>query len=166
MTSSSRPPYSSGIREPNRPNAFICSTIASGYVSECSSSDACGMTSLRTHSRTVPTSSSANSGSVTVLSKLRQRIGHKGLESGHAVWAGERARPAVTGVDDVPHRIDDHVWTSRVGTRGLDAHLGREVHARPRRVDRLRTGARLHPVDDPGHSAVAPHDVAGVMIAV
>ena len=30
ITSSSSPPYSSGMREPNSPNAFICSTIGSG----------------------------------------------------------------------------------------------------------------------------------------
>src|SRR5205823_7039194 len=66
MTSSSRPPYSSGIREPNSPNAFIWATIASGYRSSCSKSEATGMTSLRTHSRTVATSSSASSGSVAM----------------------------------------------------------------------------------------------------
>ena len=37
-----RPPYASGIVMPNSPSAFICSTIASGYASACSSSGATG----------------------------------------------------------------------------------------------------------------------------
>src|SRR3954453_9855988 len=166
MTSSSRPPYSSGMREPNRPNAFICSTIASGYVSVCSSADACGITSLRTHSRTVATSSSANSGSVTALSKLRQRVGHKGLDPVVGEGPGQTARPAVARVDDVPHRVDDDVGAPGVGPCGREAELSGEVDAHAGGVDRGRPHAGFDPVDDAAHAPVAPEHVAGVVVAV
>src|SRR3954471_13911039 len=38
---------------PNRPISFMPSTMSAGYVSACSSSCACGMTSLSTNERTV-----------------------------------------------------------------------------------------------------------------
>ncbi|CAM5723589.1 hypothetical protein SALBM217S_05352 [Streptomyces griseoloalbus] len=50
---SPRPPYSSGIIRPNRPNSLSPSTICCGYSSRCSSSVATGMISLSTKSRTV-----------------------------------------------------------------------------------------------------------------
>jgi len=55
---------------PKRPSAFICSTIASGYASACSSSDATGITSRATHRRTVAIISSRISGSVTMPRKV------------------------------------------------------------------------------------------------
>jgi hypothetical protein len=59
------PPYSSGTVTPNSPRSRIPSTIAAGYSSACSRSEATGSTSRSTKRRTVPMSSARTSGSVT-----------------------------------------------------------------------------------------------------
>ena len=55
-----RPPYSSAMVEPKRPNSHIWSNMACGKVSDSSNSEAVGMTSRSTHCLMVPTISSAS----------------------------------------------------------------------------------------------------------
>src|SRR4051794_33909260 len=80
------------------------------------------------------------------------------------MWAATPG--AVDRVNDVPHRIDDHIGTLRVAARRRQPDNPHEVETRPRRVDGQGPDARLDPVDRTGHATAPPQHVAGVMIAV
>ena len=105
------PPCSSGMVTPNSPRSRMPSTIAAGYSSACSSSDATGSTSRSTKRRTVPTSSARTSGSVAIEASLRvapQRLGELGAATNAELLVGalevvlDRARRHHDGLGDLP----------------------------------------------------------------
>ena len=87
------------------------------------------MTSLRTHARTVATSSSASSGSVGTPAIQAQTARQPQRLPGLArSMDRESVGPRSTAVDDVPEGVDLDAGTSGIATGRGDPHPRREVH--------------------------------------
>src|SRR4029079_1297209 len=115
---------------PKSPMAFICSTMASGYSSACSSSDATGTTSRSTKRRTAPISSSRTSGSVPVVCVIARHA--IPFESDQVVGEGDLDHPHDAVDDGREQPVDERLQHVRVLGPHLETvhHLVLEEHGK------------------------------------
>src|SRR3984957_20416056 len=129
------PPYSSGMVTPKSPRARICSTMASGKVSERSRSEATGMTSRATKRRTVSMISDRTSSSVAPVFGLLMApitIHFVGVDAESQF--GEECFPMATslmhrGLESAAEKLPDRVAVLAGDDRWTYGELDRAANA-------------------------------------